>query len=484
MDDGFFTVPTILGKRKAIERNDILILRLAANLPGTQYEFSEQHAPTNKRTPIIINGALVEDTKKRYCCTYDGCGKAYTKPSRLEEHERSHTGQRPFVCETCGNSYLREAHLHAHSRCHLPESSRPFECDRESCGKRFWTSQHLTTHIMWHDGAKPYTCSEGQCRQSFSKHHLLRGHICKEHAPAGTKPYRCEYEGCTKSFDTNQHLRTHQKTHDSKRYTCVQASCIESTKDSPPYFPTWSALQTHIRTTHPPTCPHPSCDKRTFANQGNLRAHLKLHECHQADAKIDLHSDAGNESDLPDAKKRRGGEHGRDWKCENGDCEKDFKSKKALNTHIKVTHLGKRDFVCDYEGCLHSFGYKHLLQRHQAKTHQSIPSTPIRHEDDTSDNDVDNHEAVFDIDMITGNTYAKQAEARVSSANALRCPFPFLYDLVSGTNHLHAMGSSVAPCDYVFTRGYDARRHLKASHGVVVAKDAMDKWVGLKKKEC
>ena len=32
-------------------------------------------------------------TKKKYHCTYEGCTKSYTKPARLEEHKRSHTGE-------------------------------------------------------------------------------------------------------------------------------------------------------------------------------------------------------------------------------------------------------------------------------------------------------------------------------------------------------------------------------------------------------
>jgi hypothetical protein len=31
--------------------------------------------------------------ERRYKCQYDGCDKAYTKPSRLAEHELSHTGE-------------------------------------------------------------------------------------------------------------------------------------------------------------------------------------------------------------------------------------------------------------------------------------------------------------------------------------------------------------------------------------------------------
>jgi hypothetical protein len=31
--------------------------------------------------------------KKKYNCTFEGCEKAFTKPTRLEEHKRSHTGE-------------------------------------------------------------------------------------------------------------------------------------------------------------------------------------------------------------------------------------------------------------------------------------------------------------------------------------------------------------------------------------------------------
>lgn len=48
--------------------------------------------------PTSSTTSLVSTTKKtgrpkRYICSHEGCSKAYTKPSRLAEHERSHTGQ-------------------------------------------------------------------------------------------------------------------------------------------------------------------------------------------------------------------------------------------------------------------------------------------------------------------------------------------------------------------------------------------------------
>jgi len=112
-----------------------------------------------------------------YRCTHQGCTKSYTKPSRLAEHQRSHTGevsifrfppsmldiidrnsQRPFACSVCSKSYLRESHLQAHSRSHLSASERPLGCSENGCTKRFWTNQHLSAHVAKvHHGEKPFT---------------------------------------------------------------------------------------------------------------------------------------------------------------------------------------------------------------------------------------------------------------------------------------------------------------------------------------
>lgn len=90
---------TVLGKRKT-RTNGPLILHVSAS--ESSHELSDQYLPDSepetpkraaKRSLILVNGSLVLDTKKKYRCTFDGCEKAYTKPCRLEEHERSHTGE-------------------------------------------------------------------------------------------------------------------------------------------------------------------------------------------------------------------------------------------------------------------------------------------------------------------------------------------------------------------------------------------------------
>ena len=113
-----------------------------------------------------------------------------------------------------------------------------------------------------------------------------------------------------------------------KRYTCVHQSCVPPEGMEPTYYSTWSALQHHTRTAHPPTCPYPSCNGKTFTQQKGLRAHLKIHAQRDQEADIDdaIHGSASENEDEPPRKRRRGGEVGRDWVCKVDGCGKDFKS--------------------------------------------------------------------------------------------------------------------------------------------------------------
>lgn len=95
------------------------------------------------------------------------------------------------------------------------------------------------------------------------------------------------------------------------------------------FYRTWTALQSHIRSAHPPTCPHISCKGKTFSSRGGLRAHQKIHEARDEEEQMEatlLLEGADTSTGEPPKKKRRGGEMGRDWKCEYSGCQKDFKS--------------------------------------------------------------------------------------------------------------------------------------------------------------
>lgn len=91
---------------------------------------------------------------KRFMCSYPGCGKCYTRPIRLEEHQRSHTGERPYKCPDCDATFQRDSHLKAHARSHLSDSDKRYPCGL--CDKRFWTNQHVKKHVEMVHNAKGY----------------------------------------------------------------------------------------------------------------------------------------------------------------------------------------------------------------------------------------------------------------------------------------------------------------------------------------
>jgi general transcription factor IIIA len=100
----------------------------------------------------------------------------------------------------------------------------------------------------------------------------------------------------------------------------------------------------------------------------------------------------------------------------------------------------------------------------------------------SSDDDIA-QKAGFDIETITGEAYAKRAEEMVKSAKSFRCPYPHIQSLTVDLDfHACADSSSSRPnCDYIFSRAYDLRRHLSASHDVNVSKETIDEWVKLQK---
>lgn len=120
------TTIAVLGKRKRTQTSSGLILHLSggscSSSSETEYQCSDENCPDvqsetgseigtkikheidassishQKRAataPVIINGKLVTnpDCVKKFACTFEGCTKSYKKPSRLKEHERSHTGE-------------------------------------------------------------------------------------------------------------------------------------------------------------------------------------------------------------------------------------------------------------------------------------------------------------------------------------------------------------------------------------------------------
>ncbi|XP_067824831.1 zinc finger protein 367-like [Heptranchias perlo] len=69
-------------------------------------------------------------------------------------------------CHICNRVFPREKSLQAHRRTHTGE--RPYVCDYPSCGRAFVQSGQLKTHQRLHTGEKPFICSEPGCASKFT----------------------------------------------------------------------------------------------------------------------------------------------------------------------------------------------------------------------------------------------------------------------------------------------------------------------------
>ncbi|KAB0407418.1 hypothetical protein E2I00_012431, partial [Balaenoptera physalus] len=78
--------------------------------------------------PVLGSPGKVRNAGK-YLCPH--CGRDCLKPSVLEKHIRSHTGERPFPCATCGIAFKTQSNLYKHRRTqsHLNNSRLSSESD-------------------------------------------------------------------------------------------------------------------------------------------------------------------------------------------------------------------------------------------------------------------------------------------------------------------------------------------------------------------
>ncbi|XP_040030275.2 uncharacterized protein LOC120817793 [Gasterosteus aculeatus] len=224
----------------------------SANPPKPQSPGVENLTAPSKETPAVnesvpsSNGRRESSTQKaesakKHACTH--CNMSFNSSTRLREHVRVHTGERPYLCSACPKKFAVKQALKKHmSRMHEGQADvSEAQADTSSnwktvgtrcregficalCPRLLRTRFMLSEHFRTHTGEKPLKCE--QCSATFRFRGQLSLH---KKRCAGPQPVT-ECAKCQKTFATQARYLKHMSSFHKDRSFCKICGKVFLTK--------------------------------------------------------------------------------------------------------------------------------------------------------------------------------------------------------------------------------------------------------------
>ena len=92
---------------------------------------------------------LIDSNKRQFVCDWSQCGQRFNRKSTFNNHKRFvHLNEKKFECNECQNKFYTKVILENHKRSHSGE--KPFVCDDNNCDKRLKQKSQLNYHMKIH----------------------------------------------------------------------------------------------------------------------------------------------------------------------------------------------------------------------------------------------------------------------------------------------------------------------------------------------
>ncbi|XP_031421550.1 zinc finger protein 335 isoform X3 [Clupea harengus] len=135
------------------------------------------------------------------------CHRVYPMQKRLTQHMKTHSNEKPHVCDKCGKSFKKRYTFKMHLLTHIQSCGNSryektgFKC--EFCDYTCDNKKLLLNHQLSHTSDKPFKCD--YCKYSTTKEDFLVSHLAIKHT--GEKPFSCEL--CHFMTKHRKNLRLH-----------------------------------------------------------------------------------------------------------------------------------------------------------------------------------------------------------------------------------------------------------------------------------
>ncbi|XP_063003575.1 zinc finger protein 335 isoform X3 [Elgaria multicarinata webbii] len=130
------------------------------------------------------------------------CDRVYPMQKRLTQHMKTHSTEKPHMCDKCGKSFKKRYTFKMHLLTHIQAVAKHwFKC--EFCEHVCEDKKVLLNHQLLHINDKPFRCT--LCAYATVREDFLLSHMAVKHT--GGKPFACEF--CHFSTKQKKNLRLH-----------------------------------------------------------------------------------------------------------------------------------------------------------------------------------------------------------------------------------------------------------------------------------